>query len=68
MLIAGIYYPKIAIGFGGAFIFGRIVFHAGYSFKGPKGRTAGFMIQILSSFVLMVFAFISPIRLALATK
>ena len=44
LLIAGLLYPWVAVAFGGAYIVGRIIFHLGYSMKGPKGRVIGFLV------------------------
>ena len=64
LLVAGLKYPVIAIASGSVYILGRIIFHLGYSFKGPNGRVVGLIIQNLSAMVLMIFAFVSPIQIA----
>ena len=67
LLIAGIRYPIPAIAFGAAYALGRLIFHLGYHFKGPKGRTIGFLLQFLCSLTLFGFAFASCIEASVKT-
>ena len=64
LLIAGLKHPWVAVAFGGAYIVGRIVFHIGYSIKGPKGRMAGFIMSMIAATVLFAFSLVSPIQMA----
>ena len=64
LLIAGTYYTWVAVAFGAAYIFGRIVYHIGYSRSGPSGRVAGLIICQITAPVLFVFALVSPIKIA----
>ena len=52
-----------AVGLGGANLVGRVIYHVGYSMKGPKGRVAGFIIVFLTSFALFIISILSPLRL-----
>ena len=45
LFIAGIRYPIESIAFGACYSFARLLFNLGYSFKGPTGRWAGFILQ-----------------------
>ena len=63
ILIAGLVYPEVTIALGGGFFLGRVLFHIGYSVKGPQGRSLGFLLQLACSVALGVFSFISSIRL-----
>ena len=67
LLIAGIRYPIPAIAFGAGYILGRIIFHLGYQIKGPRGRTIGFLLQLLCSVTLFGFAFASCIEASAKT-
>ena len=68
ILIAGIRFPVQAISFGAGFSIARILFHIGYHIKGPSGRYAGFLLQILCSIVLFGFAFASCIDASVTTN
>ncbi len=68
ILIAGIRFPVQAISFGAGFSIARILFHIGYQVKGPRGRYAGFLLQMLCAIVLFGFAFASCIDAAVTTN
>ncbi len=68
ILIAGVRFPIQAISFGAGFSFARLLFHIGYHLKGPSGRTAGFILQLLCSVVLFGFAFASCIDAGVSTN
>ena len=61
LLIAGLKYTWVAVAFGAAYIIGRIIFHIGYRIKGPKGRSIGFLVCMISAVVLFAFSLVSPI-------
>ena len=67
ILIAGIRFPNQAISFGAGFSFARLLFHNGYHMKGPRGRYAGFILQMMCAIVLFGFAFASCIDAAVST-
>ena len=63
LLIAGLLYPWVAVGFGGGYIVARILFTYGYLMKGPKGRVLGFVLCQICAGTLCLFAFVSPIQM-----
>ncbi|CDW75969.1 UNKNOWN [Stylonychia lemnae] len=64
LLIAGVKYEWYAVGFGSAFLLGRLMYAFGYAAKGPQGRVIGFLISLLASLALCVLAILSSLRLA----
>jgi glutathione S-transferase len=64
LLIAGLLYPWVAVGFGGGYILGRILFTIGYMQKGPRGRVIGFILCQITATVLFAFSLVSPIEMA----
>ena len=68
ILIAGVRFPIQAISFGAGYAFGYILFQIGYTMKGPAGRFAGFLFQLLCAVVLFGFALASGIEAAVQTK
>ena len=44
LLVGGLAYNWVATGFGAGFLGGRILYHIGYSMKGPSGRGIGFVL------------------------
>ena len=65
LLIGGIYYPQVSASLGAAYILGRIIFHIGYSLKGPQGRVIGFILQFLATFALCIVSIISAFNLGM---
>ena len=64
LLIAGCKYSWVAVGLGSGYIIARIMYHVGYSLKGPQGRVIGFIIGQLCAAALFVFSILSPLRMA----
>lgn len=64
LLIAGLKYEWVAVGAGSVYFLARTIYAIGYASKGPAGRVIGFALAFLSSLVLMVFAILSPLRMA----
>eukprot|EP00347_Sterkiella_histriomuscorum_P012300 403369117 len=64
LLIAGLRYEWVAVGAGSVYLLARLIYAIGYAAKGPAGRVIGFALAFFSSLVLMVFAILSPLRLA----
>lgn len=64
LLIAGLRYEWVAVGAGSTYFVARLIYAIGYASKGPQGRLIGFLLYFISQLVLMVFAILSPLRMA----
>lgn len=62
-LIAGIYYPWVAVGLGAAWIIGRMIYTRLYKAKGPNGRLIGFFICFTTGLAMQVTAILSGLRM-----
>ncbi|KAI0016738.1 MAPEG family protein [Xylariomycetidae sp. FL0641] len=56
LLIAGLQRPMGATYLGAAWVFGRVLYAAGYTGAGPNGRIPGFAISAVSDLALKVMA------------
>ncbi len=63
ILVGGLAYPWVAVGLGSAHILGRIIFHVGYSLKGPQGRLVGAIFNAATNLGLMVLGILSPLKI-----
>lgn len=52
-----------AVGLGGGNLVGRVIYHIGYSLKGPGGRGLGFVLIFLTSIGLFVTSILSPLKI-----
>eukprot|EP00349_Pseudokeronopsis_sp_Brazil_P000167 CAMPEP_0202958572 /NCGR_PEP_ID=MMETSP1396-20130829/2890_1 /ASSEMBLY_ACC=CAM_ASM_000872 /TAXON_ID= /ORGANISM="Pseudokeronopsis sp., Strain Brazil" /LENGTH=105 /DNA_ID=CAMNT_0049676721 /DNA_START=200 /DNA_END=514 /DNA_ORIENTATION=+ len=63
ILIGGLTKPWNTVYLGAANIVGRVLYHLGYSFKGPSGRKMGFVIAQFSGMGLFAMAIMTSLRL-----
>ena len=54
LLIGGLYCPCTASGLGGVMIIGRLAYALGYKKKGPHGRFAGALLNVVSNLALFI--------------
>lgn len=64
LLIAGLKYEWVAVGAGSTYFIARCMYAIGYASKGPAGRMIGFVLSMTAALVLLVFAILSPLRMA----
>lgn len=64
LMIGGLMYAWYAVAAGSVYMIARIIYHIGYSLKGPQGRLIGFLLERLSSIALVVLSVISPLKMA----
>ncbi|KAI1771788.1 membrane-associated proteins in eicosanoid and glutathione metabolism [Hypoxylon cercidicola] len=63
LLISGLRYPTASAALGASWVFARVWYAAGYASSGPKGRTSGSYIAIISDLVLKIMAVIASIKM-----
>lgn len=68
LIVGGLYFPKVAAGFGLAIILGRLLFAIGYASGGPKGRTFGAVIIDICYLGLLVLSIWSSVKFFLGQK
>jgi glutathione S-transferase len=56
MCLNGLVYPMTSATFGGIWVLGRVIYGAGYSRYGPRGRGAGSLISLLGSVSLLIIS------------
>jgi glutathione S-transferase len=62
LVAGGVYYPISSASLGVAIFFVRIWYALGYTSQGPKGRVIPFIINIVLTVILSIFAVLSGIQ------
>ncbi|XXH00395.1 hypothetical protein Hte_006739 [Hypoxylon texense] len=63
LLVSGLRYPVASAALGAGWVFARVVYAAGYTTSGPRGRLTGSYLGVISDSVLKIMAVVASIKM-----